>query len=100
LPPDEPLDPPDDDPPDDEPPDDEPPDDEPQKRWPQSGSSGELEHKLGECNWWLVVLAGRMDIDIEQAVESFLAKTEARVGAQPDGQDLACAESAHAIRPT
>jgi NTP pyrophosphatase (non-canonical NTP hydrolase) len=35
-----------------------------------------LEHKLGECIWWLTVLADRMDIDIEEAVEKFLTKTE------------------------
>jgi NTP pyrophosphatase (non-canonical NTP hydrolase) len=36
----------------------------------------ELQHKLGECIWWITILAERMDIDIQEAVESFLAKTE------------------------
>jgi hypothetical protein len=48
-----------------------------QGRWP-AGKSGnaELEHKLGESIWWLVVLADRMDIDIQDALAKFLTKTE------------------------
>lgn len=34
------------------------------------------EHKLGECIWWLIVLAERMEIDAESALEAFLKKTE------------------------
>lgn len=48
-------------------------------RWPKAGSAGELEHKLGECIWWLVVLADRMNIDAKHALETFLAKTERRL---------------------
>lgn len=47
-----------------------------QNRWPKANSQEELEHKLGESIWWLVVLADRTDIDIEEAVEKFLTKTE------------------------
>lgn len=47
-----------------------------QERWPAKNTSTELEHKLGECIWWLTVLADRMNIDIEEAVEKFLTKTE------------------------
>lgn len=48
-----------------------------QGRWPKGGEPDtELPHKLGECIWWLAVLAGRMDIDIEEALENFLVKTE------------------------
>lgn len=48
-----------------------------QGRWPTEGeSSSELQHKLGECIWWLVVLAKRMDIDICEALDSFLSSTE------------------------
>ena len=47
-----------------------------QKRWPANHTDTELEHKLGECIWWLTVLADRMNIDIEEAVETFLTKTE------------------------
>lgn len=47
-----------------------------QGRWPANNTENELEHKLGECMWWLVILADRMDIDIKQATENFLTKTE------------------------
>ncbi len=47
-----------------------------QQRWPKAGTETELEHKLGESIWWLIVLADRMDIDIKEAVDNFLAKTE------------------------
>ena len=46
-------------------------------RWPTNGETGsELEHKLSECIWWVIVLADRMNIDISEAVEKFLSKTE------------------------
>lgn len=52
-----------------------------QGRWPKSGETqSELEHKLGECIWWLTVLAERMNIDIGEASEKFLAKTEKLLG--------------------
>ncbi|WP_188929682.1 MazG-like protein [Dyadobacter endophyticus] len=48
-----------------------------QGRWPKAGNaSGELEHKLGECIWWLIILADRMEIDIEHALDGFLSRTE------------------------
>ncbi len=48
-----------------------------QGRWPEDKNTiPELEHKLGECIWWLIVLANRMDIDINEALETFLSKTE------------------------
>ncbi|EEI90407.1 hypothetical protein HMPREF0765_3994 [Sphingobacterium spiritivorum ATCC 33300] len=47
-----------------------------QHRWPKSNSASELEHKLGENIWWLIVLANRSGIDIKDAVENFLTKTE------------------------
>ena len=48
-----------------------------QGRWPLAEDSAhELEHKLGECIWWIIVLAERMRIDAESALESFLTKTE------------------------
>ncbi|PYF08413.1 nucleoside triphosphate pyrophosphohydrolase family protein [Ureibacillus chungkukjangi] len=51
-----------------------------QKRWPISGGSEtNLEHKIGECMWWLIVLAERMDIDSGEALEKFLTKTEAKL---------------------
>jgi hypothetical protein len=48
-----------------------------QGRWPlENETAHELEHKLGECIWWLIVLAERMEIDAEIALEVFLTKTE------------------------
>src|SRR5689334_18491838 len=48
-----------------------------QGRWPRGDESAhELEHKLGECIWWLIVLAERMEIDAERALEAFLTRTE------------------------
>ena len=52
-----------------------------QGRWPV-GDSNEagLEHKIGESIWWLMVLADRMGIDSEEALENFLRTTEKRFG--------------------
>lgn len=48
-----------------------------QERWPKGGdTAAELEHKLSECIWWLIVLAERMDIDIEESLDGFLSKLE------------------------
>ena len=48
-----------------------------QGRWPKNGeTTSELEHKLGECIWWVIILAECMNIDISQAFEKFLSKTE------------------------
>jgi len=48
-----------------------------QGRWPTNGETkDELEHKLGECIWWIIILAERMNIDISEALEKFLSKTE------------------------
>lgn len=47
-----------------------------QQRWPKAGSEAELRHKLGENIWWLIVLAERSGIDIREAVNKFLDKTE------------------------
>jgi hypothetical protein len=47
-----------------------------QGRWPKSNTRPELEHKLGECVWWLTILADRMDLNISDALEMFLTKTE------------------------
>ena len=48
-----------------------------QGRWPTNGETkSELEHKLGECIWWVIILAERMNIDISEALEKFLSKTE------------------------
>jgi NTP pyrophosphatase (non-canonical NTP hydrolase) len=47
-----------------------------QQRWPKADTDTQLEHKLGESIWWLIVLADRMGTDIEEAIEKFLSKTE------------------------
>ncbi|MET0243229.1 MAG: MazG-like protein [Flavitalea sp.] len=47
-----------------------------QGRWPKGNSNEDLEHKLGENIWWLIVLAERSGIDISQALAGFLDKTE------------------------
>jgi len=47
-----------------------------QQRWSKAGSEAELEHKLGENIWWLIVLAERSGIDIKDAVEMFLTKMD------------------------
>ena len=47
-----------------------------QNRWPKANSQQELEHKLGESIWWLIVLAERSGIDTKEALENFLTKTE------------------------
>lgn len=48
-----------------------------QGRWPMNGETkSELEHKLGECIWWIIILAERMNIDISEALDKFLSKTE------------------------
>jgi NTP pyrophosphatase (non-canonical NTP hydrolase) len=48
-----------------------------QGRWPKEGDTRpELAHKLGECIWWLTILAERMDLNIADALELFLSKTE------------------------
>jgi len=48
-----------------------------QGRWPKGDETiPELKHKLGECMWWLIILADRMEIDVHDALGDFLAKTE------------------------
>lgn len=51
-----------------------------QGRWPKAKSEEELRHKLGESIWWLTILADRMGIDIQEATEDFLSKTEKLLG--------------------
>ncbi|MCB8818022.1 nucleoside triphosphate pyrophosphohydrolase family protein [Desulfosporosinus shakirovi] len=48
-----------------------------QERWPKGGDTvSELEHKLSECLWWVIVLAERMNIDINESLDEFLSKLE------------------------
>lgn len=51
-----------------------------QGRWPKGNNTiPELEHKLSECIWWIIVLAERMDIDIEKSLDEFLSKLEGQL---------------------
>jgi hypothetical protein len=48
-----------------------------QGRWPANDEDlSQLKHKLGENIWWLIVLSKRMNIDIVEAVQTFLETTE------------------------
>lgn len=47
-----------------------------QHRWPKVNSQAELNHKIGENIWWLIVLAERSGIHTKEAVANFLNKTE------------------------
>lgn len=52
-----------------------------EERWPIGGDTiSQLEHKLGECIWWLIILAERMNIDISEALEKFLSETGKHLG--------------------
>lgn len=42
-----------------------------QGRWP-SNDKDLLPSKIGECVWWLAVLAKRMDLSFEECVKQFL----------------------------
>ena len=50
-----------------------------QARWPigEPNEAG-LDYKIGESIWWLMVLADRMGIDSEEALDNFLSTTEKR----------------------
>lgn len=51
-----------------------------QGRWPKGGNTvPELEHKLSECIWWIIVLAERMEIDIAKSTDEFLSKLESQL---------------------
>lgn len=47
-------------------------------RWP-SGDEEMLPSKIGECVWWLAVLAERSGIDFSAAVEGFLKTRSAEL---------------------
>ena len=42
-----------------------------QGRWPSTDKEL-LPSKIGECVWWLAILAERMDLSFEECVETFL----------------------------
>jgi hypothetical protein len=47
-----------------------------QGRWPKENTEEELSHKLGECIWWLIIIANRTGLDINAVLDGFLTKTE------------------------
>ena len=47
-----------------------------QGRWPKENTEEELSHKLGECIWWLIIIANRTGLDVNAALDGFLTKTE------------------------
>lgn len=50
-----------------------------QNRWPNDNSEEELRHKIGECMWWLIVLADRLVMNPKDLIEDFLTRTEKKV---------------------
>ncbi len=42
-----------------------------QGRWSASNNEYKLDEKIGECVWWLAVLAERMDLDFEECIKIF-----------------------------
>lgn len=44
-----------------------------QGRWPSTDKEL-LPSKIGECVWWLAILAERMDLSFEECVERFLTE--------------------------
>jgi NTP pyrophosphatase (non-canonical NTP hydrolase) len=47
--------------------------------------AAELGYELAECLWWLLVLAGRYDVDLKSALTGFLAEREARLRPAVEG---------------
>jgi NTP pyrophosphatase (non-canonical NTP hydrolase) len=47
-----------------------------QGRWPKENTEEQLFHKLGECIWWLIIIANRTGQDINHVLDGFLTKTE------------------------
>ena len=46
--------------------------------WLVESNEASLEYNIGESIWWLMVLADRMGIDSEEALDDFLSTTEKR----------------------
>ncbi|MBP2543812.1 MazG-like protein [Acinetobacter guillouiae] len=46
-------------------------------KWLHKGDAQqELQHKLGECVWWLAIIANELDMDLTEATQYFLDKAE------------------------
>ncbi len=55
-------------------------------RWPVDDGF-DLDAKIGECVWWLAVLAQRCDIDFDGCVEAFLRERSASLGCDGSATD-------------
>lgn len=44
--------------------------------WPKDKADEELQHKIAECMWWLIVLADRLDMKSDLLTEKFLKNKE------------------------
>ncbi|WP_323702521.1 MazG-like protein [Mammaliicoccus sp. Dog046] len=45
--------------------------------WPyKQDDTDQLEYKIGEVIWWLAVIAEESDVDLNKAVEQFIAKKQ------------------------
>lgn len=54
--------------------------------WPLSGDvPADLRHKLAECLWWILVLAERLGVDIDDAFGAFASNLETELGAAVEG---------------
>jgi hypothetical protein len=54
--------------------------------WPRGGDvPAELQHKLAECLWWILVLSDRLGIDISETYEAFADRLESDLGSAVDG---------------
>lgn len=50
-------------------------------RWSPGGDvSQQLEGKLAECLWWVLVLADRLDVDLAEAYRTTLGDIESNLG--------------------
>ncbi|MCW1916592.1 hypothetical protein OJ996_23595 [Luteolibacter sp. GHJ8] len=55
-------------------------------RWVYPGDlKQDLEHKLAECLWWLLVFSGRLGIDLDSAFASKMAERESELSASLAG---------------
>lgn len=50
-----------------------------QGRWP-SDNEHELSEKIGECVWWLAILAQRMGLDFAECVKTFIQNKQEDFG--------------------
>jgi NTP pyrophosphatase (non-canonical NTP hydrolase) len=65
-----------------------------QGTWPRDGDvPAELQHKLAECLWWILVLADRLGVDIDAAFDTLASRLQADLSKAVDG--LAAGDPSH-----